>query len=345
MKNMFDLLKRLCETPGVSGDEARVRDIILNEIKGHADCSIDRLGNIIVFKKGAQRPKTKLMICAHMDEVGLIATAVTKEGLLKFTTVGGIDPRVILGRRVILSKSGIRGVIGTKAVHLQQADERKTAPATDKLTIDIGALSQEDASLYVSPGDTAVFDSDFIEFGDGFIKARALDDRMGCAILTELIKSYLPYDCHFAFTVQEEVGLRGAKAAAYAIKPEAALVIEATTAADIPFVDDYKKVCYLGRGAVLGFMDNRTVYDRGLFALARSVAAEKGIKSQVKQAVAGGNDAGSIHIANDGVKTLAISLPCRYLHSPSCVIKRDDAVQTLRLVKELAASITEKAVC
>jgi putative aminopeptidase FrvX len=342
---MFDLLKRLCETPGVSGDEARVRDILLNEIKGHADCSVDRLGNIIAFKKGAQRPKTKLMVCAHMDEVGLIATAVTDEGFLKFTTVGGIDPRVILGRRVIFAKSGIRGVIGTKAVHLQQADERKTAPATDKLTIDIGALSREDTSLSVSPGDTAVFDSDYIEFGDGFIKARALDDRMGCAILIELIKSDLPYDCHFAFTVQEEVGLRGAKTAAFAIKPEAALVIETTTAADIPFVDDYKKVCYLGRGAVLGFMDNRTVYDRGLFAFARAVAAEKGIKSQVKQAVAGGNDAGSIHIANDGVKTLAISLPCRYLHSPSCVIKREDAVETLSLVKELATSVAGKVVC
>jgi len=342
---MFELLKLLCETPGVSGSEKSVREIILNEIQDHSDCSVDRLGNIIAFKKGALRASTRLMLCAHMDEVGLIVTAVTEEGFLKFAPVGGIDPRVVLGRRVAFANGRAIGVIGTKAVHLQDAEEKKTSPPFDKLYIDIGALSREDALKYVSPGDTAVFDSDYVEFGDGYLKARALDDRAGCVILTELIKSNLTYDCWFAFTVQEEVGLRGAKTAAFAVKPEAALIIETTTAADIPYVDEYKKVCILGQGPVLGFMDNRTLYDRGLFELARSTAERKGIKSQIKQAVAGGNDAGAIHVSNDGVKTLAVSLPCRYLHSPCCVIKKEDAVETLKLVKELALSVAGGAVC
>jgi putative aminopeptidase FrvX len=336
---MLELLTRLCNAPGVSGDESSVAAIITSEIKGHAEYKIDNLGNIIVFKKGLSRPQTRLMLCAHMDEVGLIVTFITETGLLKFDTVGGIDPRVIIGRRIKLSKSSIAGVIATKAVHLQNAEERKVSPDVDKLYIDIGAISREDALKYVTLGDTAIFDSDFTEFGDGLIKARALDDRVGCTMLIELIKSELPFDCHFAFTVQEEVGLRGAKTATYAIKPDAALVLETTTAADIPFIDDHKKVCYLGRGPVLSFMDGRTIYDRGLFDLALTLAEENGIRCQVKQAVAGGNDSGAIHISNEGVRTLAVSLPCRYLHSPCCVIKYEDLLDTLKLVRELLPAI------
>ena len=168
---------------------------------------------------------------------------------------------------------------------------------------------------------------------------------MGCAILVRLIREQLPYDCHFAFTVQEEIGLRGARTAAFAIAPEAAIIVETTTAADIAGVEDSHKVCRLGEGAVLSFMDNRTMYDRGFFELAQKVSAEKGIKSQVKQAVAGGNDAGAVHIANDGVRSLAVSLPCRYLHSPSCIIQSADALSTYNLVKELAAQTAGGALC
>lgn len=341
---MFELLRKLCAAQGVSGMEKAVSSIILNEIEGYAEFSADRLGNIIVFKKGAARPKTRLMLCAHMDEVGLIVTYIGEEGLLHFAPVGGIDPRVVIGRRVVF-QNGTNGVIGTKPVHLQDDDEKKAVPGFEKLCIDIGASSREAALGAVSPGDTVVFDSEYVEFGEGFIKARALDDRAGCAALIELIKSDLPYDCHFAFTVQEEIGARGARAAAYTVQPEAAIVVEATTAADIPFVDDAKKVCSLGMGPVLSFMDHGTLYDRGLFKLALQKSRELGIPSQVKQAVAGGNDAGAIHTTAGGVKTLAVSLPCRYLHSPSCVIRREDAENTLRLLHGLAGAIAGNSLC
>lgn len=339
---MFDLLERLCALPGVSGDEQPVADAILKEISSYAECRFDNLGNLIAFKKGKEPAKTRLMVCAHMDEVGLMVTTINDSGMLKFGAVGGIDPRVILGRRVKVGKNEVIGVIGTKAVHLQDSDERSTSPAIDKLYIDIGAKNKEDALKVVNPGDTAVFDSDSVSFGENMLKARALDDRMGCALMIELIKSGLPYDCTFVFTVQEEVGTRGAGVAAYGVNPDAAIIIETTTAADIAFVEDDKKVCYLGKGPVISFMDRRTIYNRDLYNLAFAIAAEKKIACQPKLAVAGGNDAGAVHISRAGVKSLAVSLPCRYLHSPSCVINKNDASETLRLLKELCSVIPER---
>jgi tetrahedral aminopeptidase len=341
---MFDAFKELCGLSGASGNEKTVSDYITKKLAGMdgVEYKTDSLGNVLVHKKGQTRAKTHLMLSAHMDEVGLIVTAVDDAGMLKFTEVGGIDPRVVIGRRVKIGEKGVLGVIGTKAVHLQDDDERKTAPDFDKLLIDIGSLSREDTLNYVAPGDTAVFDSEFVQFGGGFVKSKAIDDRIGCAILLEILARPMKYDLDAAFTVQEEVGTRGARAAAYTLDPQVAIVVEATTAADIPSVPDEKKVCYLGKGPVVSFMDGRTVYDRGLYNLAFDTAKEKGIPCQTKLAVAGGNDAGAIHLSRNGVKPLAVSLPCRYLHSPSCVIKYQDAESTLALVAELCERISSE---
>jgi len=339
---MLDLIKRLCNASGVSGSEQAIAQIITQEIKDFADIKKDRLGNIIAFKKGKKEALTKLMLCAHMDEVGLIITTITDKGLLKFDTVGGIDPRVIAGKRVFVGKKHIAGVVGVTAMHLVSSVELKSAPSVEKLYIDIGTTTKSEAEKLVSVGDDAVFDSEFIEFGDGFIKAKAIDDRAGCAMLIEMIKSDLQYDTFFAFTVQEEVGSRGAKTATFAIKPEAAIVLEATTAADIPFVDEHKKVCFAGHGPVLSFMDKGTIYDRGLYNLACETAEREGISHQIKLAVAGGNDSASVHITGEGVKTLAISLPCRYLHTASCVIKYSDAVESLKLVTKFAEKVASQ---
>lgn len=345
--NMMDILEELCKLPGVSGNETAVADYIkdkLSKLDG-VTFRTDNLGNIIADKKGEKRAKKKLMLSAHMDEVGFIINTVTDEGMLKFSPVGGIDPRVVLGRRVKIGDKGTVGVIGTKAVHLQDADERKTAPDFDKLLIDIGANSKEDATKYVCPGDVAVFDSDPVSFGDGFIKARAIDDRVGCAIILELLSRPMPYDFTACFVVQEEVGLRGSTTAAFSVAPDVAIVLEATTAADIAFVPKEKKVCFLGKGPVISFMDNRTVYNRKLYDIALETAKEKGIPAQAKLAVAGGNDAGAIHVSRSGVMTIAVSLACRYLHSPSCVIKKSDADDTLALVNELCAKFADLDLC
>ncbi|MDR3552168.1 MAG: M42 family metallopeptidase [Clostridia bacterium] len=336
---MLELLKELCAERAPSGCEAAVAQRIIKEIGPYAELRTDALGNVIAFKKGDRPAKTRLMLCAHMDEVGLIVTCITGDGFLKFAAVGGIDPRVMAGRRVLIGAGGIPGVIGMKVLHLLEGDEAKTAPSIEKLYIDIGVATRQEAERLVSPGDTAVFDSQFEEFGDGFIKARAIDDRIGCAMLVQMIRQPQPFDLTFAFTVQEEVGSCGAKAATFAVAPEAAIVVEATTAADIPFVVEEKRVCFVGRGPVVSFMDKGTVYDRALYRLAFSLAEQQGISCQPKKATAGGNDAASVHVSREGVRTAAVSLPCRYLHSPSCVIKWSDAEETLRLLSALSAAV------
>lgn len=332
------LLERLCTAQGISGDEGTVREMILEEITPYAESvTVTPLGNIIAEKKGAQRAKTRLLLNAHMDEVGMIVTGITKEGLLRFTPVGGIDRRILPGKSVMVAGS-IPGVIGAKPIHLLEGDEREKAPSLDSLTIDIGALSQEEAEKLVSPGDSVTFVSLF-DTAHGMIRSRAIDDRAGCAILIDLMKKELPYDCTFVFAVQEEVGLRGSKTAAFAAKPEAAIVVESTTAADIAGVDPDKQVCRVGKGPVLSFMDRATIYDRPYFQLAQKLAKENEIPCQVKEAVAGGNDAGAIHVSRGGVRTAAISLACRYLHAPVGMISQEDFHHAEALVEKLAMAI------
>lgn len=333
---MLEMIKELCALPGISGRENAVRDYIIEKIKDYAECSVDPLGNLIVFKKGKNPAKNKVMLDAHMDEVGMMITAITPEGFLRFVKVGGIDSRVMLGRAVKVGDKGVNGVIGIKPVHLVEKGQDADIPKADDLYIDIGAKSKEEAAEYVRPGDAAWFDSDFVEFGDGFIKAKALDDRAGCAILIELIRSELEYDTWFSFSVQEEIGTRGAQTSAFTIAPDYAIAVETTTAADISGVKDDKRVCICGEGGAVSFMDRRTIYSRELFDKAFEVAKERNIRCQPKTVVAGGNNAGAIHKSRGGVKTLTVSVPCRYLHSPGCVIKYSDAVESLKLIGAMA---------
>lgn len=333
------LLKRLCKCDGISGDEGEVRKLIIEEIKPYADrISIDNLGNLIVHKKGKNRAKSKLMLSAHMDEVGLMVIDITSDGYLKFDEVGGTDRRVLLGKSVTVGNNKINGVIGVKPIHLCKGEETGRIPELSEMYIDIGADSKEDALKNIKYGDSINFVSDFTVTSDT-ITSKALDDRFGCLVLIELIKSELEYDMDFAFVVQEEVGLRGAKVAAFTVDPEFALVIETTTAADIPEIDTNKQVCNLSDGAVISVMDRRTIYDKDMVALAFDCAEKSDIKAQYKRAVAGGNDAGVIHSSKSGVRTLAVSLPCRYLHSPNCVVNKQDCENMIELVSMLAKNI------
>lgn len=336
------LLKKLCLADGISGDEVRVRDIIIEEIKDFAEYQIDNLGNLIVHKKGKARAKSRLMLSAHMDEVGLMVTDVTSNGFLKFDEVGGIDRRVIVGRQVTVGENNIRGVIGVKPIHLCKGDDSKNIPEYSDMYIDIGADSLEEALAVVNYGDSVHFVSEFIENGNT-VNVKAIDDRFGCYVLIELIKSELEYDMDFAFVVQEEVGLRGSKTAAYTLDPEFALVIETTTSAEIPEIDAHKQVCTIGGGAVISVMDRRTIYDKELVNLAFDIAGKNGINAQYKRAVAGGNDAGAIHQSRGGVRTLAISLACRYLHAPSTVASKEDCESVLALTCEMCKVIASGA--
>lgn len=324
------MLKDLCLLNGTSGREEAVRNYIIEKIKDKCEYSVDALGSVIAFKKGRKAPDKKVLVAAHTDEVGFIVTDITDDGYLRFAPVGGIDAAVVLGRRVDIN--GIKGVVGAKAVHLLSDDEKKNEPAFDKLAIDIGAADKAEAEKAVLLGDCAYFASDYCEFGDGFIKSKALDDRIGCMLMIELINSDLEYDTYFCFNVQEEVGLRGSGCSAYAVKPDVAVILESTTAADIDGVTGGDKCCVLGKGPVVSFMGGRTIYDKQIFDLAFEVAKENNIKIQTKTKIAGGNDAGTIQKSGAGCRVAAVSLPCRYIHSGSSVVKIGDIEETRRFL-------------
>ena len=333
------MLKELCLINGTSGDEKAVREFVINEIKDYCEYKVDALGSIIAFKKGKEEPAKSVCFNAHMDEVGFIITDVTDEGYLRFSEVGGIDSRVCLDRVVSIGDNCVKGVIGDKAAHLLEKDERKKAPSFDKLLIDIGAKNKEEALSAVCLGDFAYFVSDYYEFGNGYIKSKALDDRIGCMLMIEMIKSDLKYDTTFCFNTQEEVGLRGAKCTSYAVQSDISVILEATTAADFDGVSGSDRVCVLGKGAVVSFMDRRTIYDKELYNLAMSLGEEYNIPVQTKTAVAGGNDAGAIQRSGAGSRVLAISLPCRYIHSAASVVKKSDIDATRELINKLLTKL------
>ncbi|MEG2597484.1 MAG: M42 family peptidase, partial [Oscillospiraceae bacterium] len=213
------LLQKLCNENGISGAEETIAARIINEIKDHCEYQIDPLGNILAFKKGAAVPTKKIMVAAHMDEVGLIVTGYTTDGNLCFSKVGGIDDRVIIGRQVSVGKEKIPGVIGTKPIHLQSDEERKTVVSADNLYVDIGCDTDEEARALIPLGEFICFWADFAAFGNGCFKGKAIDDRLGCAMMIEQIQSSLPFDTMFAFCVQEEIGTRGSAVAAYTLNP------------------------------------------------------------------------------------------------------------------------------
>lgn len=341
---MLSLTKELCALPGVSSFEDAVRDYIRARVASNADSvRVDAMGNLIVWKKGIKSTGNKLVICAHMDEVGLIIRRVTDEGYLKFACIGGIDRRVLIGKPVKVGSKEIPGVIGLKAYHLVSEEEEKVVPKLEDFYLDIGATSKSEAEQMVSIGDYAVFDSDCVEFGDGMIKAKALDDRVGCAVMMKLLEEPLPMDCSFVFAVQEEVGNRGAFGAAFSIKPEIALVLETTTAADLPGMEGHQKVCVPGDGPVVPFMDRGSIADRDLFELMRELAESNGIPWQTKHYIAGGNDAAAFQRSRSGVRTVTVSAAVRYLHAPSSVAAVRDLDQILKLTRLFIGAVADRA--
>lgn len=335
-----ELVKELAALNGTSGDENDVREYIISCLPEDVSYKVDNLGNLIVEKMGSSTPDKKLMIAAHMDEVGFMVTHIEDSGELCFSAVGGVLPAVVFGRQLVF-KNGVHGAVAGKPLHLLKGDESDEQPKLSSLKIDIGAESKEEAEKLVSVGDCAYFTGEQRDFGDGFTSGKALDDRVGCGIMLRLINSELPYDCTFVFTVQEEIGTRGAKAAAYSVNPDMAIVIETTTACDISGTEGEKRVCELGKGPVVSYMDKGTIYDKELYRLGFETAKNIGISCQTKSVVAGGNDSGAIHTSVGGVRTMAISVPCRYLHSPCCVIKETDLADTEKLVRAVIDSIMQ----
>lgn len=335
----INLIEKLCMINGTSGDEKDVRNELISLLPADCEYTVDALGNLIVNKKGKRTPKKKVALFAHMDEVGFIVTYITDDGYVRVAPVGGMDDSALFGKRVTVN--GVNGVAGGKAIHLCSGDEGKKIPKITDMTLDFGFENKEQAEEKVALGDFVYFKSDFVCFGDGFVKSKALDDRIGTATLINILNEESDFDYTCVFTVQEEIGTRGATVSAYTVKPDYAIVLETTTASDIADTPDHKKVCKVSGGAVVSFMDRGTLYDRELYKKAFETAEKNGIPCQTKTVVAGGNDSSAIHKAAGGIKTVAVSVPCRYIHSPSSVCSEKDIDSVERLAKALLRELAD----
>lgn len=332
------LLKELANLGAPSGFEDAVRDFI----RKHANADeiyTDSIGNLICHKKGNGK---KVMVAAHMDEVGLLITGITDDGFLKFNALGGIETAVLCSKKVFIGEKKVAGIISAKAVHLQKSEEMSTPLKIKNMYIDIGASSRAEAEKKVSLGDAAVFDGKYTLFGNNLVKSKALDDRVGCAILLDLMKETYESDMYFVFTVQEELGTRGAKVAAYNINPDIALVIEGTTCSDVYGSMEHNQVTKLGEGAVITAMDRAAISDRKYYDFIMKLAEENNIKLQVKKTIMGGTDAGAIVCSNTGVKTAVLAVPCRYIHSPVSVMNLAD-FEALRELSRLVVKNIERS--
>jgi endoglucanase len=326
---------------GPSGYEGEVRRIVREIAKDFADeITVDALGNVLATRKGTDPSLPTVMLCAHMDEVGLQITGANEDGLLTYATLGDISPAVMASKRVLIGKAALPGVIGSKAVHLQERGESSKAYTHKDLTIDIGAKDKNDALAHAPIGEWVTFDSETVEFGEGLIKGRSQDDRCGCYALLRLMEKQYPCTVVYAFTVQEEVGTRGAKVAAHRVQPDVAIILETTTAGDVGEAQEHEEVCNVGKGPAISFMDLASVAHQPLMRALRGTAERNGIPWQVKRYVSGGNDSGSVQRAGAGVKTCVVSVPCRYIHSPSSVCSLDDVDNMIRL---LAAFLADEA--
>ncbi|MGC8873613.1 MAG: M42 family metallopeptidase [Chloroflexia bacterium] len=329
------LLQRLSEARGVSGNEDEVRAILLEEIRPHVDeWKVDSIGNLIATVRARPGHPTphRVLVTAHMDEVGLMIVHIEKNGLLRFRPVGGIDPRVLPGKRVLVGRDGVPGVIGLKPVHLLTAEEEKQVVQVEQMYVDIGAKDRDEAASVVRVGDLVTFATGFQQRGKTLI-GKAFDDRAGCAVLAELVQERYDVELVAAFTVQEEVGLRGAQVAAYAVEPEVGIALEGTICDDLPRKRDQTPVTRLGHGPAVTVMDRTVISDRRLVDLVLRVAREEKIPCQVKGPGLGGTDAGAIHLTRQGVPSVAVATPARYIHTPVSVMNLDDLEHTVALMK------------
>jgi len=337
------MLKELSEAIGVSGNEREVRAILLDAVREHVDeVKVDAMGNLLTLKRGTGRRRMRVMLSAHMDEVGLMVMGHDKDGFLKMATVGGIDPRLLPGTLFKIGPERIPGVIGVKPIHLTDDKEAEKAAKVKDLVLDIGTTSKDEAKKLAPLGTYAAFATEFREMGPT-VSGKAFDDRAGCAVLVELLRGdRFSFDLHATFTVQEEVGLRGARVAAYAINPDCAFALEGTIADDIPKDKDVSPTTELGKGPAITIMDRSFIADRRLLRLLTGTGDELGIPYQFKQPGIGGTDTGAIHLAREGVPAATVAVPCRYIHSPVAILSLGDFENTVRLMRESLSRLTRR---
>ena len=340
--SQLKLLEKLCNVIAVSGDEGEVRKIVLEEIKPYADeFRVDALGNVLATRCGQGRHRPRIMLDAHMDEVGFMIVADDGDGIYRFVTVGGIDPRHLLGKQVLVGRGRTPGVIGGKPVHLMKTGEKTQKVSVDSMRIDLGLGGKANV------GDRAGFATKFRRVGPSIL-SKAIDDRIGVATVIELLK-HAPsnVDVCAAFSVQEEIGLRGAKVAAQYFNPDLAMAIDSTPARDLPAHDGSENISYntkLGFGPAIYTVDGSTLHDPRLVRFLQETAQEEKIPYQLRQPGGGGTDSGAIQKSLAGIPTVSVSVPHRYTHSPVSISRIDDWKHTLNLLHAALERITPELV-
>ena len=338
----MQLLKRLCEAPGISGYENEVTDIIKEELKNTCDnVEIDRLGNVIGIKKATlfkekekdAKPK-RVMLAAHMDQIGFLVKSIDQNGFISFASIGGFDPKTLVAQRVIIhGKKKLVGVIGSKPIHVLEEAEKKKAPVMKDFFIDVG-LEKKEVELIIQPGDAITFDGDFVQLNDKIVTSLALDNRVGVYVLLQAMRRVKNHmvDIFAVATSQEEVGLRGAATSSYYIAPDFGIALDVTVAMDTPGIREEEKVCGLGKGAAITVLNSSIVAHQGLCRFLKELAEKNNIKYQMDVMERGGTDAGSIQKSRCGVITGGISVPARYIHSVVEMCSMEDVEESIALL-------------
>jgi putative aminopeptidase FrvX len=337
---LMTLLQTLSDLTGVSGNEVAVRSAIKPLVQDHVDeMRVDALGNLIALKRGTGENPLRVLVTAHMDEVGLMVVGHNSDGGLRAEPIGSLDARLLPGLHVCVGKDKLPGVIGLQAIHRAHGNTKVTP--LDKLVIDIGATSKDEAQTAASLGTPVTFATRFREMGAA-VTGKAFDDRAGCAILVALLQGErLPCDVYGVFTVQEEVGLRGAQVAAFAVEPDVGFALEGTIADDLPKEEeDVSPTTVLGKGPAITVMDRSYTTPPRLLSHVLKAAAAEGIPYQLKQPGISGTEAAGITRARGGVPAITLAVPCRYIHGPRALLRPADVDNTLRLVCAAIARLT-----
>jgi endoglucanase len=331
-----EILEKLSNACGVTGREEEVRSLMKNLLKPLVDeVKEDKLGNVIGVKKG-KKNAPRVMLAAHMDEIGLLVKTISKEGFIQFAKMGGIDDRILLAQNVIVytEKEPLHGIIGSKPPHIQKEDERKKVLSYDELFIDVGAGSQDEAKkMGVRIGNPIGFDMKFVKVGKNIMIGKALDDRAGCAVMIEALKRLKNTECtvHAVGTVQEEVGLRGATTAAFGIYPDVGIALDVTVAGDVPGVREVEAPIKMGKGPSIEIADYGLITHPKVLRLLVDAAEENKIPYQLEAGLPGSTDAARISLTREGVPSGVICVPTRYIHSPSSMLSLEDAENAVKL--------------
>ena len=341
----FDLLKRISETPGAPGFETPIRNLIIEEVKPWVDeINVDNMGNVVAYKKGSARKK--VMLAAHMDEIGFIVNHIDDDGFVRFIPLGGFDPKTLTSQRVVIhGKKDLVGVMGTKPVHMMNEEEKKRNVKMEDFFIDLG-MPREEVEQYVQVGDPVTRDRELIRMGH-CVNGKSLDNRISVYILIETLKQLydqkVPFDVYGVFTVQEEVGIRGAQVATQEVQPDYGFAIDTTIAYDVPGSQPHQQVTRLGKGVAIKLLDSTAIADYRMVAYMKEVAGRNQIKWQPELLAKGGTDTAMVQrMTRSGSIAGAVSVPTRHIHQVIESVHHDDILSSVELLKNCLLELDQK---